>query len=822
MLCGRFAAGLRMLRRAWESDMLLSLKWLREFVPFTGTPEELGDKLTMLGLELEEIIHPFAAISGIVVGHVLERVPHPEAEKLSLCTVDVGEAEPLSIVCGAPNVDKGQKVPVAKVGVTMPDGMVIKKAKLRGQPSLGMICSERELGLSDEHEGILVLPASFVPGTPLVEALDLDNVVLDISITPNRADALSVLGLAREVALAFDLPLSMPQCAPQESGADCSDAVHITIADPEQCPLFQGRVLEAVYVGKSPAWLRYRLVAVGLRPISNIVDITNYVMLELGQPMHAYDLDLLEDRSIVVDTAAEGETFVTLDGQQRSMKATDLMIKDGVKSVGIAGVMGGLNSEMNDAASRVFLEAAIFRPGSVRKTARRLGLSSDASYRFERGVDQGNCRFAMNRAAALMADITGAQLRPGICLAEPRPWKAPVVRFRPQRARDLLGVDLDDAFCRNVLEKLGCVVDAADSAAWQVTAPSHRLDYEREADLIEEVGRVFGMDNIEPVLPKVSRPLEARDTARNEYFFWAMLKRWASGLGLNEVINYSFVGQKDLDHLGLPKEPRIAIMNPLTAEQDVLRTELAPGLLHTLRNNLAQGNTGLRIFELAHIFEADASSDTSARESGRLNILFYGDRFDGEWPQVQADADYQDIKGCVDHLFTHLHLGPARFALEKGHGWLSPCVAVSLGGQCVGRMGRVKPDIADEYHARKDVWLADLDTDALRELHARNSIHFTPLPVFPPARRDMTVVAPVTLSVQSVLDHVAGMRLPLLEQMVLIDVFVPEQKDGGEDVRNLTFRLTFRHASKTLKDKEVDKERAKVADSLQSALAVRI
>jgi len=802
--------------------MLLSLKWLREFVPFEGTPQELGDKLTMLGLELEEIIHPFAAIKDMVVGHVLECVKHPEAEKLSVCTVDVGGPEPLTIVCGAPNVGKGQNVPVATVGTTMPDGMKIKKAKLRGQPSEGMICSERELGLSDEHDGILVLPEAFVPGTNLVEALDLDEVVLDISITPNRADSLSMLGLAREVALAFDLPLTMPSFELKESGTDCSGEVDIEIADADQCAVFHGRILEGFNVGKSPAWLRYRLVAIGLRPISNIVDVTNYVMMELGQPMHAYDLDLLEGRRIVVDFADEGESFVTLDGQERSMKETDLMIKDAERSVGIAGVMGGLNTEMNDESTRVFLEAAVFRPGSVRKTARRLGLSSDASYRFERGVDQVNCLFAMNRAAAMMADISGASLRPGICKTEPRPWKAPVLQFRPERARDLLGVDVGDAFCRKTLEKLGCVVDSADAQDWKVTAPSHRLDYEREADLIEEVARVYGMDNIPPVLPKVKRTLEPRDDARNEYLFWAKIKRWASGLGLNEVINYSFVGQKDLDHLGLPAEPRIAIMNPLSADQDVLRTALAPGLLQNLRHNLAQGNTGLRLFELAHIFESDPSSDTTARESGRLNLLAYGDRFDAEWPQVQADAEYQDIKGDVEHLLAHLHLGRATFALEKDHTWMSPCVRITVGDAIVGCVGRVKPDIADAYHAKKDVWMADLDTDQLCELHAGNVIAFASLPVFPPSWRDITVMAPATLPVQAVVDHVEGMKLSLLKNIVLIDVFVPKTQEGEQAERNLTFRLTFRHHSKTLTDKEVDKERGKVAESLQKTLPVRI
>ncbi|NHZ45672.1 phenylalanine--tRNA ligase subunit beta, partial [Nitratidesulfovibrio liaohensis] len=392
--------------------MLLSLAWLREFVPFEGTAEQLGDRLTMLGLELEEIRRPFDAIRTIVVGHVVERAKHPEADKLSVCKVDAGQGELLDIVCGAPNVAAGQKVPVALVGTTMPGGMVIKKAKLRGQPSHGMICSERELGLSDDHEGIMVLPEHFTVGRLLVDELQLDMEVCDISITPNRADCLSVLGLAREVALGFGLPLTLPRLNVVEDGPDCSGEVAIEIADPALCHAYHGRILENIRVGKSPARIRHRLTAIGVRPISNIVDATNYVMMELGQPMHAFDLDLLEGSRIVVSPAVAGERIVTLDGQDRALVAGDLLIRDAVKPVALAGVMGGANSEVSDATTRVLLESAVFRPGTVRRTGRRLGLSSEASYRFERGVDQAGAVYAMHRAAQMMAELSGARLRP--------------------------------------------------------------------------------------------------------------------------------------------------------------------------------------------------------------------------------------------------------------------------------------------------------------------------------------------------------------------------------------------------------------------------
>ncbi|MFV0423315.1 phenylalanine--tRNA ligase subunit beta [Oleidesulfovibrio sp.] len=800
--------------------MLLSLNWLREFVPYTGTAQELGDRLTMLGLELEEITRPFDAIADIVVGYVLERDQHPEADKLSVCKVDVG-TEVLDIVCGAPNVAAGQKVPVAKVGVTMPSGLKIKKAKLRGQPSCGMICSESELGLSDESDGIMVLPADFTPGDRLVDVLNLDDTVLDISITPNRADCLSVLGLAREVALAFDLPLTLPELKLNEQGEDASGAMKIEIADGEQCPVYQGRVIDGISIGPSPMWMRNRLMSVGVRPISNIVDVTNYIMMELGQPLHAFDMDLLEGGRIVVEHAQEGQKVITLDEQERTLLASDLLIKDGSKAVALAGVMGGANTEINDASKRVFLECAVFKPATIRKTARRLALGSESSYRYERGVDQVLSTFAMNRAAQLMSELSGGALRPGVCRAEPKAWTAPELRFRPARAAALLGIPLEDDFCRVTLEKLGCTISVADTGDWKVIAPSHRHDFEREADLIEEVGRVYGMDNIPPVLPHVSKPLE-QGKADSEYDFWMRVKAWGRGIGLNEAVNYSFVGHKDLDFLGLPAENRISIMNPLTSEQDVLRTELAPGLLNTLRHNLAQGRTGLQVFELAHIFEADATSDTTARESGRLGLLVYGLRHEDGWPRREEEAGYEDLKGIVEHLLRVLNLGSATFTLRNSHSWLLPCVEVRIGGTFVGVMGRVKPAIADAYHARKDVWMAELELDTLRAMNAQVELQFAALPVFPPVKRDITVMAPATMPVGAIVDHVQSINLKLFSDIVLVDVFEPETPEGGQPERNLTFRLTFRHAERTLKDKEVDKERDKVAKSLTEALGVRI
>ncbi len=791
--------------------MLLSLNWLREFVPYEGDAQTLGDRLTMLGLEVEEIRNPFAALAPIVVGHVVERAAHPSSDHLSCCKVDIGTGEILDIVCGAPNVAGGQKVPVAPVGTVMPGGLEIKKAKLRGQPSSGMICSERELGLGENHDGIMVLDQNLTPGTPISQALKLDQTVLDVSITPNRADCLSVLGLAREVAAAFDLPLTMPAAGLQEDGAPFAG---FTIEpDPELCPLYQARLIRGVKVGPSPDWLRYRLIAVGLRPISNVVDVTNYVMLECGQPLHAFDRDLLRGDRIRIAPAVEGMTLTTLDGQDRVLTSRDLLIWDDQRPVALAGVMGGANSEITAASTTVLLESAVFDPASVRKTARRLGLSSDASYRFERGVDQHNNTHAMNRAAALIAGLSGGSVAPGVAKAEPRPFVQRVIPFSPAKATRLLGQDMSAQFCRDSLTSLGCVV--GDGDPWQVTAPSHRLDLEREVDLIEEVARVYGMDRIEAVLPTVSKNLHDLDKTDPTYAFLNRVKDWGRGVGLSEVVNYSFVGSVDLDRCRLPRDGRVLICNPLSEDMNALRTDLAPGILGSLRQNISQDNTRVRIFEVAHTFVQDESSDTRTRENNRVGILVHGARFPGRYPYPADRVGYADIKGLVEHLLLTLGVGAAGFESGGEHPYLLPAVRVMVGSTAVGYVGRVREDIADHYLARTEVWYADLDLDRLMAMRAR--ISFRPIPKFPVVRRDMTLVAGPDLAINAVIDTVRALGESLLEDVFLVDVYAPEEQQE----RNLSFRFVYRHAERTLKDKEVEKVQQRIGQHLVERLPVR-
>ena len=803
--------------------MLVPLSWLREFVPYQGTAQELGDRLTMLGLELEGITNPFAGLEAIVVGHVVECGKHPEADKLSVCRVDVG-SEVLDIVCGAPNVRQGLKVAVVTVGTTLPNGLTIKKAKLRGAPSGGMICSEAELGLSDEHDGIMELPQHLTPGQLFIEAMGLDTEVLDISITPNRGDCLSILGIARETALAFSLPLTLPEAKLVESDQPAADAVSIHIEAPDLCPMYAARVLENAPSAQSPSWLRYRLHAAGVRAISNHVDVTNYIMLELGQPLHAFDLETVRGAAIHVRGADQDEQFTTLDNKTHTLNPADITIRDAERIVALGGVMGGLNSEITGKSSRVLLECARFNPSHIRRTARRLAQHSEASYRFERGVDQLNADYVLNRAASLMAELSGGTVRKGIVKAEPKPWQAPAITLRRQRAVDLLGVDMPTAFCEGTLTTLGCRLQAGPVAqttcpeTWLVTHPSHRHDLACEADLIEELVRVYGVDNIPPVLPGIIKPLEDTGKPEPAHAFRSRMKHWACGLGLNEAVNYSFVSHKELDFLGQPAEGRISIMNPLSDEQNVLRTHLAAGLLQNLRTNIAQGAHGVRLFEVATSFVAAPQTETTAQESTRLALLLYGNRFDGAWPQTQAEHDYQDMKGIVEHLARHLHLPALSWKQEAVAPWLAPGVGIYAGETCIGYAGRVKPGLADDFHAKKPVWLAELFLDVLYEMHLAQRIRFAPMPTFPAVRRDITFICPHSLEVGAVLACIRSQKLPLLADVKLIDLFEPK---GGEE-RNLTFRLTFRHKEKTLQDVEVDKMRDTAVNGVCKELNVRV
>jgi phenylalanyl-tRNA synthetase beta chain len=797
--------------------MLLSLNWLRDFTPYEGDLDELADRLTMLGLEVDEISQPFAHLEPLVVGKVVECEIHPESDHLHVCKVDVAGGELLSIVCGAPNVAQGQKVAVAPVGTVMPGGMTIKKAKLRGVPSHGMICSAVEMELGSDHSGIMVLDDGLAPGTRLIDALGLETKVLDIDITPNRGDCLSVLGYAREIAAAYDLPLTMPRIELAESGPSCEEMVAIQIDQARLCPSYLARIIQGVANTQSPDWMRYRLLSVGLRPISAVVDVTNYVLMELGQPLHAFDWNKIRGGRIRVAPAEEGMDFITLDDKKRKLVSTDLLIWDGERPVALAGVMGGANSEIVDSSTDVLLESAVFHPGTIRKTARRLALGSDASFRFERGVDQVGSRLALDRAAELITGCCGGRIAKGVAASVPRPYRPVSISFRPAKAASLLALDVEDGYCEKVLTSLGCELNQ-DRDGFQVTPPSYRLDLEREADLIEEVARVYGMDRLPVRLPRISKNLDAMLNEDPLFAFSSRIKAWAMGCGLHEAVNYSFVASRDMDQLGIPAEGRVEILNPLNEELNVLRSEIAPGLFNSLKHNLAQATIRLRLFEVAQVFTQDPASDTMTRETNRLGILLYGSREPQRYPFAEGEVDYSDIKGLVENLSGHLGIGSLTFALADDHPYLRPCVQVAAGEIAIGLVGMLKPSLADGYNAGNAVWFADLNLEAIMDLTGKAICTFSPIAKFPAVRRDITIITPRNLPFGRIAEVIRARQEPLVEDVVLLDIYRPEEKSTESHV---SLRVTYRSISKTLKDKEVDKVHTRIGQELLNKLDVR-
>jgi phenylalanyl-tRNA synthetase beta chain len=575
--------------------------------------------------------------------------------------------------------------------------------------------------------------------------------------------------------------------------------------------------------------------------------------METGQPLHAFDLDRIRGGRVIVRAADEGERFITLDGKERVLTAGDITIRDAAGVICLGGVMGGLNSEISDDTRRVFLESAVFHPGAVRKTARRLGLHSEASYRFERGVDREGATPALERAAHMTAALAGGLVRPGLikkAAAAPPPR---VVHFHREYAERLLGAPLDARFCEKTLNSLGCTVRDASGGLrageenvaleWDVTPPARRPDLTREADLAEEIVRIYGMDRIPARLPGIARDLARSGQPESKSAFLNRIKHWGRQAGLNEIIAYSFAGGRELDVLGLPRENRVPVLNPLSEDMDVLRPELIPGLLGALRNNLAQGAPSVRLFETAAVFTAgtanapgepcprqssadrvgqnlDAFRTSVVREEARLGIILYGARSSAPWPPLPGDLGYLDLKGLVEHLLSELALPAADFVLAgaDASGRFLPCVDIVLQGERIGRAGRVKEAIAERSHAKKEVWCAELNLDILYGLHTTTAVRAVPLPVFPPVRRDITFVAPRGTRAGDIAALADAMKSRIDTEIRLVDCYEPE----GTDARNLTFRLTFRRADRTLKDAEADRQLGIFAENACKTLNVAV
>jgi phenylalanyl-tRNA synthetase beta chain len=814
--------------------MRISLHWLSEYINIPFTPDELAHRLTMLGIEVEAIERPGERMKNIVVGEVLEVGPHPNADKLRLTRVTIGNGEPLRIVCGAPNVREGLKVAVATVGADLGEGFVIKKSKIRGEISEGMLCSERELGISEHHEGIWELPGELATGAPLAEAMGLDDIIFEIGITPNRADCLSHIGIAREIRAITSEKLKLPTVAIEQNDGAVAKQVSVVLPQPSLCPRYAAKLVRNVTVQPSPDWLKRKLEAVGLRAINNVVDVTNFVLMEYGHPLHAFDFDVVSNGQIVVRTAAGfAEEYTTLDHKSRTLPPDALLITDGVKPLGIAGIMGGENSAIRDTTKNVLIESAYFSPSSIRRTAKQLGLSTDASYRFERGTDFDIVRTAAERAAQMIAELGGGEIVPGLIDEYPSDIADKHFTFRPARARMLIGLDIPNARMREIFERLDLKLEENNGEAWTLIAPSYRVDLEREEDAIEEIARIVGYDEIptstfeRAPLTGLRDPLKLRD-------FDNLIRNTLLALGANECVSTPLVSAKDAS---IFHEKPVELINPLNIEKDRMRTSVAVGLLDAVQHNERFGSDGQRLFEIGHVFHYSDSPEMlgHVREETEIGIAISGIQEPKSPYNAQpTKADIFVQKGLANALLERLGIDKPEYVPINGklqrwpssNKYFDPAFSllITISGREVGVMGRIAHGIAKAYDLRNDAYLLLLDHAVLFEMaHARklNPPKVKALSKYPSVERDIALVLKQDITAKTVADRIQAEVSELLQHVHIFDAFQSaEMKQSGE--RSLAFHLVFRSDKRTLEEKEVDQVVGKTIQTLERELHARL
>lgn len=782
--------------------MKITLNWLRELVDVVLAPEELAEALIMAGLEVESIEERRPSWAAVEIAEVEHVASHPNADRLRLCQIRRA-AETVAVVCGASNMQAGDRVALAVPGTVLPDGRVIEQATIRGQRSHGMLCSVRELGLSDEDGGgILILPGDAPIGASLVGYLGAEDTIIELSVTPNRGDCLSVLGLAREVAALTGATLHPRKVSVVEDKTPSSRFARVEVQAPDLCPRYAARVVRALRVGPSPLWMQTRLAMVGLRPISNVVDATNYVMLERGQPLHAFDLRRLRGGEITVRRAGARHRYETLDGQTRELLSEDLVIADAEGPVAVAGVMGGADSEIKPDTSDVLLESAFFTPETVRRTARRLGLITESSYRFERGVDPGGTRAALDRLTELIVQHAGGTVARGVLEAHGAGRRTrSAIRLRPARVNALLGTTLKIGEMEKPLRALGATVSGSGPKARRVVPPSHRFDLQHEVDLVEEIARLTGYDGMPSSVPSIVAGGPGLGAAHDvEQRLRARLR----GAGFDEMITLAMVAaDENRDFPGLPelKGAPVPLANPLSVDAAELRRSLLPGLLRVYAENRRQGAGLIAGYALGRVF---AREQERYHEVQTLALVLAGN-----WPatgigSAQRPCDFFDLKGTIEAAFAELHLDAVRWEPATTEApYLHPGKAsrIEVGGVLCGFAGALHPNLIADRGLDGEPWVAELDLMRVVQ-YCPGRVIFRPLPRFPAVSRDIAVLVDEQFPAQQVLDAVKEAAEPLVEEVSVFDLYTGSPIPAGK--KSLAYSIAYRAPNRTLTDDEVN------------------
>ncbi len=803
--------------------MKVTLNWLKDYVDFDYSADELSHRLTMAGLEVDAMERLGEGLDSVIVARLADVQKHPDAERLTVCKVETG-SDVQQVVCGAKNHKTGDLVALAQVGTVLPGDFKIKKSKIRGQESCGMLCSVSELGLAEDAEGILILSPELTLGQPVLKELGLKDVMYEIGLTPNRADCLSVVGVAREVSAMAGSLLQLPDPAIAESETLSTDKTSVVIEDADLCPRYAARLIEGVKIGPSPEWLVQRLEAVGMRSINNVVDITNFVMMELGQPLHAFDFSRLREQRIVVRRAGEGDQFTTLDGQVRTLVESDLVICDGVGPVALAGVMGGENSEVSQETTDILLESAYFNPTTIRRTSKRLGLHTESSHRFERGADVDMVPLALDRASALIAELaTGSVARERVDVY-PEELTCRVVTISSSRTSQVLGLDVSADEIQVKLSAIGLQCNLSgdsDGDALHVEIPNFRPDLEREIDLVEEVARLIGYDQIPVTMPVSSMTCQQLP---GHLSLERRIRDFMAQTGYAEIINYSFFNADCLDKLRFSKDdPRrgnVLILNPLNEEQGSMRTTLVPSLLETASRNLAYRCEDLALFELRPVFQLVDGAELPC-ESLRLSALLCGRREPQGWAQPDDESDFFDMKGAVEQLLASLRISDVSWQGDHNEPFYHPGKSCALyqGSRLLGTLGELHPEVSHNFDLGQSSILCDLDVEALIELSG-GTVKFQPLSRFPDVQRDSAFLVDDDISAQQVFAVLGKVKLKDLESIELFDVYCGEGVPAGK--KSLAVRACYRALDRTLTDELIQKMHGKLIKAMERELSAEL